>query len=324
MKTFGEMLSSLYVDLRLDSTNAETIARMKRYLNEGHQHLLNRPDLTKLRKVSLPLTSVANRAIYAFPSGFHRIERVYEPSSTRAPLVVMTQDHLRHADPSETALGNPSHYIDLGMQPVMQQPSSTGIWAVSTSGADTAVSVRLRGIRASGDRTTPDGATATLTGTTRVAIGSITDYRAILSLQVYDSAPAGDVSFYDASSAGNELARIPAGYQTVRYHGCRLWPTPASALTYTVDGQISEWTMTQGADFPMLPEGFDDVLEIYARRRHAKYVADPVRFEMETADWIEELKRLKLSLYEAGASPRVAGRADALRPSNLPSWFPNG
>lgn len=320
MRTLSQMLANLYDDLRVQSTDTTSTTRLTRYLNDGHEYIVRRPAFTQFRQFSLPLTTVADRAVYGLPQAFARVDKITEPSNGD-PLGILTLAEWREIDPQDDASGSPTHRIDLGFQAVMLQPNSTGLWIVSTAAGDTTQTCRVRGLRANGDL--QSDVTATLNGTTRVALGSATDYVAVRSLRL-SAVGVGVISLYDAASGGNELARIPVGLTSVQYLGVRFWPTPTAALTYTVDGQVSAAPLSLDTDISLLPEEFDELLETYARRRWAKWIGDPVRYALENDELEREIARMKTAIeFPPGTTARVGGRESSVRTSNLPGNFPN-
>lgn len=316
--TFGELQDEVYDDCRLDSANTDIQARVKRYINAGHRNILRRSDLKNLRNGTLSFTSVVGQAYYGFVEAFDVIQQFTQQTNDRY-LIPKTLDWLRQMDPGLRMIGTPTNYVDMGWQPVFQHPASTGVWAVSTT-TDTTQTVRLRGIRANGDDS-PE-ADAVLTGTTRVQIGTITDYILIKAFTL-SAAGAGTISLYDASTGGNELARLPIGVLGRRWKVGRLWPTPSAALAYTVDGQLTIAPLVNASDMPMLPEEYHDILTVYARRRVATWLGDVNRFQMADGEFREWIARLRAySEFPPNFAPRVANRQSATGWNNLGGMYP--
>jgi hypothetical protein len=203
--------------------------------------------------------------------------------------------------------------------PVLIQPTSDGVWAVSTSAGDVQT-VRIVGITANGDRQAE--ATATMTGVARVAIGALTTYVTILSFNL-NSAAVGVVSLFDAAAAGNELARIPTGATSVQYQAVRLWPTPGAAANLIVDGQFSIPKLVNDTDVPMLPESFHDAVQAYGRMKEYERTGDD-RYAIARGDFETRVNALVYSVeYPADYVPvsgRLQGRGVGV--STLGSAYP--
>ena len=318
----GQMLAATYDDLNYSPQPSPDVqVRIARWINEAHQHVLRLPSLTGLRNATFGLTSEDSRGFYGLPQMFERMDAIVQQSNN-ARLVMRTKDWFRSVDPGENSNGNPYVWVPEGLHPVFRLPDATGIWAASTSAADTTQVVRLLGASSHGDEQAE--ASATLTGTSRVAIGSVTDYSDVREWSV-SSTCAGVVSLYDAASSGNELARIPVGKTSVQYDCIRLWPTPSAALDYTIDGQALIYELVNSDDVPMLPVSYHDMLPCYARFRQYKKSGDSERAAMEQAEWQNWIGRLQ-SFVEFPSDYRpVAGsiNQDTFRWSNLPGgWYP--
>jgi hypothetical protein len=319
--TFEELTNNVIDDTRAVGTDADVLARIRRYINEGHSTLLRRPDFANLRNGTMTFTSVIDLAEYGFLQVMDRVDEVTQVSND-IKLRPRTLDWLRSIDPGQRQSGTPTDYVDMGWQPVYRHPASTGLWIASSAAGDTTQTVRIRAVRANGDEQ-PNVNTA-LNGTTRVAVGSpaLTDYRWVLAFTL-SAAAAGVVSLYDAAVAGNELARIPIGKQSNRWKIGRLWPTPSAALDYVVDGQMAIYTMVNDDDVPMLPEPYHEMLETYARMRWYRYLSDADRYLMNRQEWDEDVKRLKAyAEFPPGYAPRLANRVYTFGWSNLGGQFP--
>lgn len=283
---FAAMLAAAYDDLNYGlSPSPQVVTRMRRWINEGYLHLLRKPGLTNLRQGSLNFDSVADQDVYGLPQAFDKLPDAVVQESNNWRLQYRSRDWFRTVDPGETDSGNPYVWMPSGLTPVLRQPdqsAGSGVWAVSSDAADTTQSVIFAGIRAGGSQPSPFA--TTLTGTTRVALGSYTDYVTVRAWSLSSSC-AGTVSLYDASSSGNLLAEITIGDTSVQYQGVRLWPTPAAVLTYRVDGQFSIRPMSKDSDVPMLPESYHDMLPVYARMREYAKQGDNNKLLVAREEW---------------------------------------
>ena len=154
------------------------------------------------------------------------------------------------ADEHRESVGVRAEWV---FRPLLPQPAAaTGIWAVSSSSAsDTAgPTVSIAAIRTGGFLHQPSA--QALTGTSRVQIGTQTDYIEIDKFTL-SAACVGDVSLYDAVTVGNLLAVIPKGQTNARYLGIHWFPVPATALTYYVDYTRTTPDLT-ATDEPLLPQ----------------------------------------------------------------------
>lgn len=322
IQTFGEMLAALYIDLKNGaSPDAAVVTRYKRLLNEAERKILRASNQTLLREVELPLTSVVSQKTYGLPAAFDGSITTVQPS-VGDRLVMRTQTWLKNTDPQETATGNPYVWIPEGLQAVARHPVATGVWAASSNAADTTQAVRVTAIRTNGS--IPAQLTATLTGTTRVQIGSLTDLNAILRFGLSATA-VGDVTLYDAAVSGNTLAVLGRGSVASRFAGIRLWPTPGTALDYVIRGTVAMPPMVDDNDIPRVPAEYADALPTYVRMREYKTNrADVERFSMEREEWERVLQEIKASSQFPDDYRPVAGHAGekGIRWSNLGGAFP--
>lgn len=317
--TFGEIAQTVY-DLcgYPEPVTALVQSRVKRWINKGQTNILRMPGMENLRQGTLKFTSEVDRAIYGFPLAFEQVTSVVQVSN-QWRLRYMTRDEFRFIDPGLTANGTPERYVPDGLHPRFRVPNETGIWVVSTSAADVLQMVTLRGVSANGDPSQIQ--TATLNGTTRVAIGTITDYSDIFSFDL-SSAVSGAVSLYDAATAGHELARIPIGMTSAQFWCLRLWPTPSSALQYTVDGLLEIPDMIENTAVPMLPPSFHDLLGVYARRCEYERTNDS-RFQAANAEWAQGLANLTMQINFPSDYRPVSGSSGLSGWSDLPGgWYP--
>ena len=321
MATLGSLLSDLYRDFNFQTTPATDVTtRLTAYLNQAHTNLLREPSLTRLRDTLAPLTfaSVAAQTIYGLPANLVRIYSITERDNDRY-LQSMTLAGLRAGDPGLTSSGTPWAFVPLGYGPLKYTPASTGIWVASSSASDTTQVARIDGVRAGG---TPSvNITATLTGTTRVQLGTLTDYVDLQNAQV-DIVGVGTITFYDASSSGNAIAEIPIGATSPRYLRIQLFPTPASAITYYVDGQYNIPVMAVSGDVPMLPDEFHSLLAAYARMREYERQGDKERMRNAGDEYALGVTRLKHAVGTNPAEMLVMGQPTRRRFSRYGAWAP--
>jgi len=322
--TFGTILADCY--RRLDfptSPDSSTVTRLKAFVNDAYQEVLGEPGMAEwiaANTTQVTFASVASQAQYAIPTAIERVDGLVE-RTTRRRLRAQSWDWYRATLPDQTVItATPTDYIPIGFQAVAVQPSAaTGLWAVSTASGDTAVTITVETVRSGG---IVANKTVTLTGTTRVQIGTFTDHVEVT--KVYLSAAAsGDVSLYDASSNGTLLGTLPAGTTYGRYFAFALWPTPAAAITYYLDGPYAVRDLVDDSDEPPFPARFHRILVEGAVRREYEKRDDDTR-----AQRAEQRRRAVLSdlRYFLTCSPDflpVANRAARANPSRLGAWFPS-
>lgn len=317
--TFAELKAQCYRDTGYQaSPPSDVVTRFAAWINEGHRHLLRLPSMTELRQGTLSFSSVANQPIYGMPQAFERMDALMQVSNN-IRLRMLTRDQYRLVDPGERSNGTPYCWVPVGLVPVLLQPAALPIYAVSTSGSDTTQTVNLIGITSDGDM--QGQKTAALNGLTRVQVGTFTDYTTVISWTL-TAACAGDVDLYDAVTAGNLLARIPAGATSVQYQGIRLWPTPGAALLYTVDGQFEIPTLVNDNDVPLTPPSYHDLFSAYGRMREYERTNDP-RYDKAQAEYELGVQKLRSFVEFPPDYHPVAGSAlSGFRWTNLGSWYP--
>lgn len=243
-------------------------------LNEVHRMLLRKPGLESLRYAMLTFASVANQKLYALPvHGVARVNRITETTNDRK-LTFKTPDWLDTVAPDTTTVtGTPWAWIVRGYTEVHTQPSdASAVFVDSTSASDTGTAY-VEGIRTGGYYGT---ASVTMTGTTAVQVGSISDFIAITKFYL-DTAAVGTVTLHEDASGGTELSRIAIGDARAQFYTFQLFPTPAAVITYTCDVLRSIPDMSNNTDEPLIPEDFHDLLIDLAERKELRKQDDPNR-----------------------------------------------
>lgn len=271
--TLTQILADSYRRLNFPTTPAsEVTTRLTAFANETHRAILTLPGLDSLRDDTITVASVASAPRTALPPDVARIKLVQDRTNN-VLLREITLTELRRRDPGLTATGNPWAFAFVGSTQVAAQPSATGVWAASSSASDTAgPTVSVQAVRTGGYLHTPSA--VALTGTSRVQIGSQTDYVEITKFYL-SAACVGDVTLYDASSSGNVLAVIPKGQTFARYLTIHWYPTPATALTYHIDYTRHIPELSVGSDEPLLPLDFHDLIGLGIRAREYEKKNDP-------------------------------------------------
>lgn len=326
--TFAEILTDTYRRCGYTNppTSTEVINRLKANVNETQEEILSHPSLRSLLYGTLTFASVANQARYGIQAQMQ--VRSITDTANQQPLKVRDLAWYRARNPDPTVnTGTPEWYIPLGYVAVQQVPAATGtgLWAASTSAADTTQTVRIRTIRVGGY---PNANGTLLTGTTRVALTGLTDHIDVTEFSL-DTNAAGDVSLFDAASGGNTLATIPraaAGSTTLtsRYWGFLLCLTPSSALTYTVDVEHVLPVLTDNGQEPLLPIRFHRMLAMGARMKEYEKTSDS-RYGVAKQQFDDAMRDL---LYQVTCPPGYTvvpggGTRDNYG-SNLGPGFPPG
>jgi hypothetical protein len=313
--TLSEILEEVYDDLGYQTNPANAVVvRITRRVNRALEAVLSEPGLESLLNGTETFASVADQARYGL-ANVSEIRGITTATNDRR-LIRRSESWYRATNPDPAShTGTPGYVVPIGPVAVAQVPSVTGLWAVSSSASDTA-RVTIDAVRSFGY---PDSPTATvLTGTTRVAIGSLTDYIDVTQFQL-SAACVGDVSLYDAVTAGNLLAVIPRGQTTSRYLGFYLSPTPSAAETFTAHVEHELQPLVSATDEPLLPAKFHRILGMRVRMREYEG-KDDGRFKIAAAEYQETLQRLKAHV-NGGGDPLIPGGAVSRR-SDLGSEYP--
>lgn len=312
--------ATLYERLRYQSTPASAVTtRLNHYINEIHREILGMRAMSRFRDATFTFPSVASQSAYGLPPNIARIVSVFD-TTNKVKLTEKPLRWLRAVDPGLAAIGGPSYYfINTGYQAVAKQPGATGVWAVSTSASDTAITVSVEGFRAGGYFDAPSA--ATLNGTTRVQVGSQTDYVEIIKFEL-SAAAVGQVILYDAASNGNELARISVGKTYSRYLGVTLFPQPSAIITYSIDYTRNIPDLANPTDEPLLPEDFHWLLVRGATAREYDFQKDD-RFSNIQGEYKAGVVDLRNFVQTDGADV-ISLRLPRPRFSQLGPNFPAG
>jgi len=305
-----------------------TRERIKRLVNQHYRQLLAFSRFSGYRDGHTPLVTVAAQPLYGIPVTLQRIDQIYDPNGNNAPLAKRSKAWLRADVRANQGPGTPIVYVDYGIKPIFRFPVETGsgIWAASSAAGDTTQTVTMQSFRVDGFTYNPSA--TTLTGTTRVQLGTLATLVDVEKLRL-SAACAGDVTFYDAAVAGNILGVIPIGRTTQLFTVLQLYPVPSSAITYLVEGQRRVEDMDNDIDEPLIPLDFHQILVLRPLIAELR----EVKKQLTQASEIERSELIPLEA-EMAAYPIVSadniivpedGRSKArIQGSNLGSWFPTG
>lgn len=306
----------------LAAMTSEPGLRGLRFANQWHRKIVADQKFTRLRDDVISFASVASQQRYGLPPSIQKIHRIWETTSNRR-LSEKSLDWLR-TDPLANAFtGTPDTYVPLGETAITQQPATTGLWAVSSAAGDTTQKVSVDAIRSGGYINTP--AQTTITGTTRVSLGALTDYVDVVKFWL-DGACTGTISLYDAASGGNLLAVIPIGKTYSRYYTIFLFPTPSSAITYYVEHERQIQDMSLNTDEPIWPQDFHWLLVSCMVYQELLIKKDPttagIYFKNEVQPGMNSLLNFLVNNDDYIVVPDSRGARDV--GSNLGAYFPRG
>ena len=319
--TLTTLLADLYRRTNHPSSPAAAVTtRFTAYINEGLQELYSLPGMGAwVARHQPPLTfaSVASTAVYSLPPGISRVENIRETTNDRT-LEMRGREWYHRTEPDPSTTGTPEVWIPLGFSAVAQQPADASeIFVDSTSASDTGT-VYIEAIRTGGY---PVTLSTTMTGTTAKSLGAAyTDIIQITKFYI-STAAVGAVTLHEDASGGTELARIPIGQTFARYQQIALWPTPAAAVTYTVDGERDTPDMSNGNDEPLFPPRFHRLLVDYALwKEHEK--TDDTRAQSAEGRWRKGVSDLRYFVTCPPDYLPVAGQGSLPGRSRLGAWFP--
>ena len=251
----------VYERLRYPADPAAPVkTRIRDHINDTHRELASLPGLERLRDDTFAITALSSIPRTGLPPSVARINGITDRTNNfklqQVPLV-----DLRLRDPSQSDTSSyPQLYAVIGNQAVQRQPTAaTGLWVASDSASDITQLAYVESILTGGY---PHDATAngtTLTGTTRVQIGTRTDHLQITRFYI-DTQAVGFVSLYDAAAAGNELARLPIGQLWSRYECVEWWPVPTADVTEYADITHRIYDLVRPSDEPLIPIDFHEAI----------------------------------------------------------------
>lgn len=325
--TFQDLERDVYRRLNKGTAqpNPETQARIRTFLNQRHRRILR--TFPQLLDGTITVTSVANQQAYAVPEqGIAKIRLIHDPTN-RIALAQRSVEWLRATDQDpSTTTGLSSVWIPQTYQQVHTQPSNaSAIFVDSTSASDTGTAY-IVGTITGGYRRTVE---VTMTGTTAVDISSgNTDWISIEKF--YLNTPAiGTVTLHEDAEGGTELSHIAPGDTYAKFLGFMLYPTPSSAIAYTLDITRNATRMAKPLDEPLLPEHFHDLIAIGARVDEYEHTDDASRRAAAESEWAQGWADLTLWMVSNPSTHLSLGGVEqdptqgyAGAGSRLGGWFP--
>lgn len=319
--TLQQMLNASSVDLGYAQPTADQTTRITRWLNEGYRHLMSAPGREQLRDYTITLTTESNRAMYPLPQAVAKVYAGFQVTNS-VRLGMMTMSAYRTVNAGLNQNGNFANWwIPYGWSPVLRQPEGTGLWAVSDNAADTTQKFNVQGFSVNGDMT-PEVQSSVLTGTTRVQIGTATDWNILERLDL-TAVGVGVIRVYDAAVAGNEIIRLQPGQTSAQYQHIILFETPSSAVDYRFDVCLQLTELSQPNDIPLLPADFHDMLPLYVRLRDEKRSGADPRLVWDNAEMKDRVVSLARYVeWPKDYTPVVAGSTSGYGWNDLGPNYP--
>jgi hypothetical protein len=233
---------------------ADVQRRIKSFVNRWNRKILTRQGMDPLRRVIITKASVADQQTYGVV--LQSIRWITE-STTQRRLRKQTIGWYRDRYPAPAQFtGTPTEYIEMGQSRIHTRPSAAcELFLVSTQAADVGT-VKIEAIRSNGYRVS---LSHVLTGLTPVSLSTtITDVIDLVDVRL-SATQTGDVTVTQGSG-GTELTKIPIGQTYPRFLRYALAPTPAQAITYTIDGIADIVDLTNDYDEPFENADFHDLL----------------------------------------------------------------
>jgi hypothetical protein len=292
--TFADILADAYDRTgHPQSPDTAVARRFKGFVNRWNRKVLTDKGMEALRRATITLASVADQATYGIAL---QSMRFVSESTTQQRLYEKTLAWYREQFPAPALFsGTPKWWVPMGITRIHTLPSAAcELFAVSTSAAD-AGTIRAEVIRSNGYRAS---LAVGLNGLTAVSLSAtITDVMDIENVYL-GAAQVGDVTLLQASGAGTQLSKIPKGQTQPRFLRIALAATPASAITYTVDGIAPVVDLVNDTDEPFPNPDFHDLYvdgavhdELLSRGRASD--ARDLRVEIE-----KRLRDLRASILE--------------------------
>lgn len=237
--------------------------RIQEFINQWYRRILGKPGMDQFRDTTVTFATVNTQKFYGLPQALQKERDIYDLTNQRR-ILPRTVDWLRNVDPGLTAVSSFCQFWipfpGWGAQIVQPAQTGVGLWVVSSSAADITQKAYLETTRLGGiSGGTAVSAGTTLTGLTRVQIGTLTDHIEVVKFYL-DTAGVGAISIYDAATNGNVISTIPIGRTNARYYMIQLYPTPGAAVTLSVDCQRAIQNMVQPTEEPLWPEDFHEAL----------------------------------------------------------------
>lgn len=239
--TLTTLLASCYQRLGWGTTpETDATTRTTQFITDTLYDLFTRPGIRKLRRVTIPFTTVEGSPYAGLPASCTRVVAILDATNNRK-LNQVSVDWIDARDPGRAfSSSSPVAWaLQTLTSPVQRQPENVGACTVvSSSASDTTQVIVWEIIDSSGYRR---AGTATLTGTTPVTLPFPTTQRVV---DVYTStalATVGTVTIAD--SDGNTLAQWMPATTRSTYPIIELYETPDSAFSLNARVDLNPTTL---------------------------------------------------------------------------------
>src|SRR5262245_3651569 len=136
--TLAEMEASLYDTLGYKSSpDPEVVNRLRRYINQAYRRIISKKGIgNKVRKQTLPFTTVANNPFVALPQAVVKVRLIVDRTNGRV-LYDLTSMEAKMRDPRQAfTTGTPYAFVPYNLQsPVLLDPSAAGQLTVTSTSA---------------------------------------------------------------------------------------------------------------------------------------------------------------------------------------------
>lgn len=284
--------------------------RFRRYINQAHREILGKRGFLKLRRRTLPASSVANSPFMVLPHAAVSVAAIVDRSNGR-PLDEMTLADQRFRNPRmDSTVSRPYGYTVISYSAAAaQDPSAAAsLFVKSDDAADgSGLSASVEGVITGGYFRR---ASVTMSGLTAVNVSSAIANWTSPTKFYLSGAAKGNVTLNEGSGSGTELACITPGRAYSRYTLIQLIQTPSSALTYYCDVELHVDDMVNPKDEPLLPEDFHDLLEIGATKRGLEKQEKTTLWKIEDSKWRERMADLRAYLGRVGGVAKGPNRGN--------------
>lgn len=320
-------------DKAIDNPDPVTEGRLNNFINDRYRELLRIPGVMDLRDdvfeavtSGYAITSTANENRLTLPPTISAVTSLVD-NTNRLVLAQKPLAWIRQRDPSQPgqSSGTPRFYAILNMSGVIDVPSAATANALeirSTSGSDIGGVVSLE---YADERGAFRVVTATLNGAAQVLIP--VQVSTVFRLTV-DTPQVGAINLNDvaavktlASIPPNTLIAATSKLETSRGWVLWLWPTPAGAYSYTVDGTRQRTALVGPTDEPLLPEDFHTLL-VWGACADELLKMDDTRVSAYEKKWSDDVKALRAYLHQARGQRLVRDRSRRTGWSPLGSQYP--
>lgn len=319
--TLSEILLDTYRRLKFQDVPATGVtSRLTTFANQRHRRLLTTPGIAQLRDDTITFPTVASQQIYSLPPSIGRIKTIYDSTTNQRMLTERSIPWLRAVDPrAALTTGNPEAWIPFSVRAVQNQPAAaTALYLQSTSASDTG-NVYVEYLRTGGYQASK---VVAMTGLTGAQVGTDSDIIAVTKLELATAA-VGTVTLQTTAIGGTVLASINPGKAQGNYLGILLWPTPASAVTLSVDCTRNIPELVQTYDEPMLPIDFHYMIGLGIRIDEYEGMDDDRR-SAAMSEWESGIKKLINWVTNSPSLVVVPGGSELTRWSSLGPNYPSG